>query len=258
MNKQLISFAVATILATGSAHAGNPATQPSAETYKKQAIGISAGAVAGAVIAGPAGLVAGSILGSLLGWSEGLHDDLDDSREALRQSRTELATLETRNRILVAQAGEPAALAIGDNTQSLTELGRAVIGELTFDLYFRSGSAQIEPFYGDRLDAIASLLNAFPALDIELSGYADRRGQEQTNAQLSSERADAVKARLTAAGVDPGRIHGRPFGESQPVSSPGDAQAYAFDRRVQLQLSLRNTEPDAPVALLEPSATPMQ
>ena len=121
-----------------------------------------------------------------------------------------------------------------------------------------AGSARIESFYGNRLDAIASLLSAFPALDIELSGYADRRGREQANAQLSSERADAVKARLTAAGVDPDRIHSRPLGESQPVTSPGDAQAYAFDRRVQLQLSLRKTEPDAPVALLQPSATPAQ
>lgn len=252
MNKQIISFAIATTLVTGSVLADELIpNQASPNTHRNQAIGLGVGSVAGVLIAGPAGLVAGGIVGSLIGWSGGLQADLDDRQQELENSRAELATLESQNRLLVAQTGDITSLPAWPESDARGELGKMLSADLGLDIYFRSGSAQIEPFYEQRLVSISAMLNAFPRLSVELDGYTDRRGTEQDNVQLSSQRLDSVKTALMAAGVDPRRILSQAQGESQPVSRAGDAQAYAFDRRVQLRISLKQPEPDAPMAALE-------
>jgi outer membrane protein OmpA-like peptidoglycan-associated protein len=256
MKTHLFSLAIATMLTGGAAQAASDlesGRQP--EAHHKQALGVGVGSVAGALIAGPAGLVVGGIAGSLIGWSEGLQSDLDTSHRELAKSRAELATLETRNSLRVAQASDTLPLYTGSEPPSLV-LSKAIKPDLSLDIYFRSGSATIEPYYATRLAAIADFLDAFPALDIELSGFADRRGTDEDNVRLSTERVHAVKTALIADGIDAQRIRERPLGESRPVSKAGDAQAYPFDRRVQIVMSVRETGAEIPVAMRE--ATPGQ
>ncbi len=259
MKKHLISLAIAAILTGGAAQAANDQERDGrSEAHHKQVLGLGLGSIAGALIAGPAGLVAGGIAGSLIGWSEGLQSDLDASNRELGKSRAELATLETRNSVLIAQADGTLSLDAETEPLSFQNLSNALSADLSLDVYFRSGSAELEPYYETRLAAIAAFLDAFPVVDIELSGFTDRRGTDEDNIQLSTERVYAVRTALMAGGIDAQRIRERPLGESQPVSEAGDAQAYAFDRRVQIAMSISEAKPDVPVAFMGPTRGPTQ
>jgi outer membrane protein OmpA-like peptidoglycan-associated protein len=252
MKKQFVSSAIAVTLFINTAHAGNlEEAGPTPGAHKRQGIGFGVGSVAGAIIGGPPGMVAGGIIGAMAGWGKGLEDDLHAREQALIAARSELTTLETRNGVLVSQAATAPVLDPVAPERQLDGLGKALTTNFSLDIYFRSGSSGIEPYYERRLDAIAALLNAFTDLDIELEGHADRRGTDLQNIKLSTERVHAVKAALMSAGVNPTRMLGKPQGERKPVTRSGDAQAYAFDRRVQLRLSVQRPGDKLPVAVLE-------
>ncbi|MCJ8274434.1 MAG: OmpA family protein [Psychrosphaera sp.] len=72
---------------------------------------------------------------------------------------------------------------------------------------------------------------------LDLSGYADRQGEEKFNQTLSQSRADAVKNFLVSQGIDSARIATKAFGESQPLNNVQTVQSDFFDRRVMMKLS---------------------
>ncbi len=78
--------------------------------------------------------------------------------------------------------------------------------------------------------AIAQLvqfLNEHEELSIVLEGHTDPRGSTAYNLELSQDRADAVKALLTAQGIDAARISTQPLGESLLVDQDGNLVAAA-------------------------------
>ena len=75
-------------------------------------------------------------------------------------------------------------------------------------------------------------------MDVHLSGHADARGNEDYNQQLSEARVDTVQTVLEDNGLTADRIHRHAYGESQARASVGDVDAYAFDRKVNVMLSL--------------------
>ena len=104
--------------------------------------------------------------------------------------------------------------------------------DLSLDIYFRSGSTNIESFYPARLLAIADLMKNMQQLEIHLDGYTDRRGDKTKNIALANERITRVRQQLIDAGVNENRIVSKAFGEMKMVSAAGDLEAYTFDRKV--------------------------
>jgi outer membrane protein OmpA-like peptidoglycan-associated protein len=107
-----------------------------------------------------------------------------------------------------------------------------LVTDLSLDVYFRSGSTDIEKFYPARLSAIADLVNTMGELELHLDGYTDRRGNREQNLALANERIQKVREQLVSAGVDEDRIVSKAFGEAKMKSSAGNLEAYTFDRRV--------------------------
>jgi outer membrane protein OmpA-like peptidoglycan-associated protein len=107
-----------------------------------------------------------------------------------------------------------------------------LVTDLSLDVYFRSGSTDIEKFYPARLSAIADLVNTMGELELHLDGYTDRRGNREQNMALANERIQKVREQLVNAGVDEDRIVSKAFGEAKMKSSAGNLEAYTFDRRV--------------------------
>jgi outer membrane protein OmpA-like peptidoglycan-associated protein len=107
-----------------------------------------------------------------------------------------------------------------------------LVSDLSLDVYFRSGSTDIEKFYPARLAAIADLVNTMDKLELHLDGYTDRRGNKEQNIALANERIEKVREQLISAGVDENRIVSKAFGEAKMKSSAGNLEAYTFDRRV--------------------------
>lgn len=59
---------------------------------------------------------------------------------------------------------------------------------------------------------------------IVVSGHTDRIGTPQYNQKLSERRAGAVKAYLVSKGIAANRIESKGFGETQPLTKPGECK----------------------------------
>ena len=237
------------------AYADEPATADNinsndntSETYMYPGMGV--GAAAGTIIAGPVGLVVGGIIGALVGSNQEVSSDTaSDTQEhslasttqdevivsddiALSPASTESAGHTDESSIQLAQLG-PVSPVITDNENTpREELMNILVTDLSLDVYFRSGSTDIEKFYPARLSAIADLVNTMGDLELHLDGYTDRRGNKEQNVALANERIDKVREQLINAGVDESRIVSKAFGEAKMKSSAGNLEAYTFDRRV--------------------------
>lgn len=95
---------------------------------------------------------------------------------------------------------------------------------------FAPGSHAIMSAAEPTLEEIAKVLKDNPALRVEVEGHADET--ERAAEALSGHRAEVVVARLTALGVDPGRLVKRALGATKPVVSNATKEGRAKNRRV--------------------------
>lgn len=226
------------------------------ETYMYPGMGV--GAATGTLVAGPVGLVIGGIIGALIGGNQEVelsHDEVlqEDTVAAYTEQNTALnTTLNTgsddittspsvttgsdnndkESAIQLAQLGPIDSVVVDDDNMQQEELMNILVSDLSLDVYFRSGSTDIEKFYPARLAAIADLVNTMEKLELHLDGYTDRRGDMQQNIALANERIEKVREQLVDAGVDESRIVSKAFGEAKMKSAAGNLEAYTFDRRV--------------------------
>jgi outer membrane protein OmpA-like peptidoglycan-associated protein len=81
---------------------------------------------------------------------------------------------------------------------------------------------------------VARIMRNEPERSIVIEGFTDDRGREEVNRRLSERRAQAVRAALADAGVEPGRIVARGLGESYPVASNASPAGRQLNRRVEI------------------------
>jgi peptidoglycan-associated lipoprotein len=67
------------------------------------------------------------------------------------------------------------------------------------------------------LDAQASWLKRYPAVQVRIEGNCDERGTREYNLALGARRANAVRDYLASHGVDAGRITTVSYGKEKPV-----------------------------------------
>jgi len=161
-----------------------------------------------------------------------MQESLDENRRQQDQREAEIDRLESENRSLqrqIEQIPEP---------PGRQPLARALSAELSLDLYFRPDSAELEPFYARRLNAVAGLLQAFPELELEIRAHADRTGEQRYNQARSERRMQRVFEALRQAGVGADRLQGEALGEQYPVTAEGDREVYGIDRRVEIRVTL--------------------
>jgi sortase system peptidoglycan-associated protein len=263
MKKQLIPIAIATALIATTVNNANADDLQATDSRHKQYIGAGIGATAGALVAGPVGFLVGGLIGNLAA----KHDakTASEAQQALAaeqlQSHTSVQPVSapatndaTNETIVVAQAGEIESVISDDIVDQSPELKNILVENMSLDVFFLSGSTTVENFYQSRLQAVAKLMQQLPDIDIHLEGYSDRRGDKDTNLALSNQRLDSVRNELVQAGVEPGRIQMNAFGELQFVSTPGDLEAYTFDRRVVIRFQHSSTTANNPLASIENSA----
>lgn len=101
----------------------------------------------------------------------------------------------------------------------------------TFDV----GQSVISPESGPALDLAAQLLRSRPSLFVVVIGHTDDVGDEELNAQLALDRANAVVGYLIGTGVVPGQIVVAAAGEDDPTASNETAAGREANRRIELQ-----------------------
>jgi outer membrane protein OmpA-like peptidoglycan-associated protein len=105
------------------------------------------------------------------------------------------------------------------------------------DILFESGQYKLKPDARVALAKIAGVLLAYPGVTIEIDGYTDNRGSEQTNETLSDKRAEAVEDFLRTQSVPDGSVSARGLGAANPIATNDTPIGRQLNRRVELVLS---------------------
>ena len=229
----------------------NSSNSKTTETYMLP--GMSAGAATGAVIAGPVGLLIGGVIGAVIGVNNEVNQtsDVTATDKALTENSIEDDSKlsgdivdadidDSNNSIQLAQLGAMNTIVDEPSDTAEEKLMNILVTDLSLDVYFRSGSTDIEKFYPARLSAIADLINSMDKLELHLDGYTDRRGNKSQNIALANQRVEKVRQQLVDAGVADNRIISKGFGEIKMVSDAGDLEAYTFDRKVVIRFERTN------------------
>ncbi len=101
---------------------------------------------------------------------------------------------------------------------------------------FSLGAATIDDESLPTLNLVADLLSRRQTLFVVVIGHTDDVGDEQVNAELASERADAVVDYLVSQGVVAGQLVVASAGEDAPIQSNETAEGRSSNRRIELQL----------------------
>jgi chemotaxis protein MotB len=118
------------------------------------------------------------------------------------------------------------------------------------DILFDSGSAELGPAAQGRLDSLAATVREVSAeipssIDwvLRIDGHTDRRpihtDRFPSNWELSTARAVAIVKYLVVQGIPANRLSANGFGQFQPIDTADTPEAYAKNRRIELQLTNR-------------------
>jgi peptidoglycan-associated lipoprotein len=205
---------------------------------QNNAIGLGSGIVFGAVVAGPIGGAIAGIFGLFIA------DDINDenrlvlTKEELNNKNQELLALQQNYQDSITSANQQiAAMDI-----AMTQATQPVAPTLEANIQFKTASFLVEDHYKSQLDGLASELRKNPGLTIELSGFADQRGDSAYNQVLSQQRAKSVKDYLVSQFVNANQVLTQSFGESELVSESDNFEDNFFDRRVLLKVSKKSAE----------------
>ena len=208
---------------------------------RHETIGVGSGAVVGALAGGPVGFSVGAALGAKIGDTMHQKDEQADRLAAtIDLSRNNVASLE----------GEIGTL--GNEIERLRDLARPeMVGLLqagiAMDLLFRTDEFALADTTGGRLATLAAALASMPDVQIQLDGFADERGDEKYNFELSEKRVDFVRELFMQAGVHPDRITADAHGEAPAQDATADS--FALERRVSVTLFID----DAPALASNPN-----
>jgi peptidoglycan-associated lipoprotein len=89
----------------------------------------------------------------------------------------------------------------------------------------------------DMLQQKHAILQANPALRIEITGHCDERGSDEYNMALGMRRANAAKAWLTSRGIADSRVTVRSMGEERPMAMGSNEDAWSQNRRDEFSIT---------------------
>ena len=216
VHRTVVAFGVAcAVMAALPCVAGDASPALDTVTVKSKSapaeenIGFLSGLAIGAVAAGPVGAVAGGITGALLG------EHYHKQKVANHQLAADLS---------------------GSNADK-AQLGATLAHarELTMNITFRTGDANLTADDIDQLTTLGQLAGGMPGVKIRVSGHADPRGSMEYNTALSQDRAQSVAAVLLNAGLNQDRIVIEGLG-ADGAGRSGNLDDYAFQRRVSVRL----------------------
>jgi len=111
---------------------------------------------------------------------------------------------------------------------------------LTAGALFDLNKSKIKPAGKEALDAVAAKISGNARVtDVKIVGHTDSTGTEAYNQQLSLKRATAVRDYLVSKGIDANLMSVSGMGESQPVADNRTSAGRAKNRRVEVDIGIR-------------------
>lgn len=227
-NKIILPGLVASLLTA-------PAFADGAGSTKEENIGVGVGAAIGAIAGGPVGLIIGAAFGARVGdeFNE-RNTEVDSLSSSLSGSKRRVLQLENDIDELTGEID-----GLGADLQHMKDVSRPELMNLMragieMDLLFRTDEYVLADATGNRLKQLAVSLASMPDVQIQLDAFADERGDEAYNQELSVKRAEHVRDILVTYGFPAARITVEAHGESPAIDENIDS--YAFERKVSLTL----------------------
>jgi len=186
-------------------------------------IGSVSGAVLGSVVGSQVGkgnTALGAILGAAVGGVAGgiIGHKMDKQAEKINK---EIPGAK------VERIGEGINVTFDENNPDGSKAG----------VYFATNQYSINANSKLALDKLLKIFTEYPETNILVEGHTDDVGTDAYNLGLSQKRAEAVGNYLRTAGLKPGRLTIKWYGESQPKVANSSAENRALNRRVEFVIT---------------------
>ncbi len=83
----------------------------------------------------------------------------------------------------------------------------------------------------------ASILKAYPNVNLKIGGYTDNVGDDAANLKLSAARAEATSKALLDRGIATGRLEAEGYGEQHPIASNETEEGRQRNRRIDVRVT---------------------
>jgi outer membrane protein OmpA-like peptidoglycan-associated protein len=117
-----------------------------------------------------------------------------------------------------------------------SESARGLIVNMS-DVLFDTAKFTLKPDTKVSLAKVATILQLYPGLKVQVEGYTDSVGGDEYNQKLSENRANAVHDFLVQNGVPAANVTAAGYGKNKPVADNSTAAGRAQNRRVNLVVS---------------------
>jgi cytochrome c oxidase subunit II len=104
------------------------------------------------------------------------------------------------------------------------------------NVFFNTGSAELRENSKYELDNIASILNEYKDVSIEISGHTDNTGNADANKILSQERANSVTNYLVNKGISNARLKAIGYGQNVPADTNETEEGRQNNRRIEMKI----------------------
>ncbi len=209
-----------------------PVQAAQTEMTREKAGILTGSSIAGAVLGGPIGFVLGVAAGDWLGDSVNIAAESEIERERMQQESNQLRDELTLMQNKLDQVREQLLLA----QQESGRYQGLALDSLQITVMFNTAGDTLTERDKNRLNRLVRLLNKHGQVQIQLTGYADPRGEEGYNIKLSERRAQSVYSYLVGQGIAGDRIFTSGKGALQSQATKGNYDAYAMERVVTIEL----------------------
>jgi hypothetical protein len=101
-------------------------------------------------------------------------------------------------------------------------------------IYFKNGSADLNPEYENDLKKVQAALKADPTIGLQIEAYNDNRGSAENNSEISQKRAQAVRQWFLKNNIDSGRLMIKRFDDSRSAAQNDTIKDDSLNRRIEI------------------------